>query len=251
MSPLVTVLIPNYNEIENVKRGVLSDIISYLKKQKYTWEVIISDDGSTDSSVLVIKEFVAKHPQVKIIYNSHAGKPYALRSGIAQAQGKYVLLTDMDQSTPITELDKLLPWTSHGFDIVIGSRGSKRTDATPIRQLASIVFLLIRRMILLPEIHDTQCGFKLIETKLARKVFAHMRLFGRVNNAVGWKVTAYDVELLHVAKKLKAKIKEVRVIWKNTDTTLGKSRNFIKESIEMLFEIMRVRINDMLGKYNV
>ncbi|KKU26206.1 MAG: hypothetical protein UX37_C0004G0001, partial [Microgenomates group bacterium GW2011_GWA2_46_16] len=80
--------------------------------------------------------------------------------------------------------------------------------------------------------------------------FSRMRLFGRVNNAVGWKVTAYDVELLHIAKKLGAKIKEVRVIWKNEDTASGKSRNFIKESIEMLFEIMRVRINDMLGKYN-
>jgi len=133
---------------------------------------------------------------------------------------------------------------------VIGSRGAKRADSTPLRQLASIVFLLVRRLILLPEIKDTQCGFKLIDRALAIKIFSRMRLFGRVNNAVGWKVTAYDVELLHIAKKLGAKIKEVRVIWKNEDTASGKSRNFIKESIEMLFEIMRVRINDMLGKYN-
>jgi len=251
MKPLVTVLIPNYNEIENVKRGVLGNIISYLKKQNYSFEVLISDDGSTDTSVLAIKEFVDKHPEVKIIYNQHAGKPYALRSGIKEAKGTYVLLTDMDQSTPIAELAKLLPWTDKGFDVVIGSRGVKRADTTPIRQLASIIFLLIRRMILLPEIHDTQCGFKLIETKLANKIFSHMRLFGRANNAIGWKVTAYDVELLHVAKKLGAIIKEVRVVWKNEDTTMGKSRNFVKESIEMLFEIMRVRANDMLGKYNL
>jgi dolichyl-phosphate beta-glucosyltransferase len=251
MQPQVTVLIPNYNEIENVKRGVLKDIVGYLKNTGITWEVIISDDGSTDSSVLVIKEFIAKHPQVRLLYNQHAGKPYALRAGIREAKGKYVLLTDMDQSTPIAELDKLLPWTKQGFDVVIGSRGAKRADSTPLRQLASVIFLLVRRLILLPEIKDTQCGFKLLETKLARRIFANMRLFGRVNNAVGWKVTAYDVELLHVAKKMGAKIKEVRVVWKNEDTTLGKSRNFVKESIEMLFEIMRVRANDMLGKYNV
>jgi len=250
MTPLVTILIPNYNEIENVKRGVLNDIIGFLKNQDFSWEIIISDDGSTDSSVLVIKEFVEHHKEVRIIYNQHAGKPYALRAGITEAKGKYVLLTDMDQSTPIRELSKLLPWISKGYDVVIGSRGAKRTDTTPIRQLASIMFLLIRRLILLPEIKDTQCGFKLIETKLANKIFARMRLFGRANNAVGWKVTAYDVELLHLAKKLKAKIKEVPVIWKNEDTSLGKSRNFIKESIEMLFEILRVRINDTLGKYN-
>lgn len=250
MQPLVTILIPNYNEIENVKRGVLNDIHTYLKKQKYSYEVVISDDGSTDTSVLAIKEFIDKHPNMRIIYNQHAGKPYALRSGIKEAKGKYVLLTDMDQSTPITELDNLLPWTTKGFNVVIGSRGVKRADSTPIRQLASIVFLLIRRMILLPEIHDTQCGFKLIETNLANNIFAKMRLFGRVNTVSGWKVTAYDVELLHVAKKLRAKIKEVRVAWRNEDTTLGKSRNFVKESIEMLFEIMRVRANDMLGKYD-
>jgi glycosyltransferase involved in cell wall biosynthesis len=251
MQPLVTILIPNYNEIENVKRDVLNNIHSYLKKQKYSYEIVISDDGSTDTSVLAIKEFVDKHSkEMRIIYNQHAGKPFALRSGIKEAKGKFVLLTDMDQSTPISELDNLLPWASKGFDVVIGSRGAKRPDTTPIRQLASIVFLLIRRMILLPEIKDTQCGFKLIETNLANRIFAKMRLFGRVNTVSGWKVTAYDVELLHVAKKLGAKIKEVRVSWRNEDTTMGKSRNFIKESIEMLFEIMRVRANDMLGKYD-
>lgn len=251
MPPLVTVLIPNYNEIENVKRGVLSDVINYLKKQAYSSEIIISDDGSTDESITAIKEFVSHNPQVKIIYNQHAGKPYALRSGISAAKGKYVLLTDMDQSTPIQELDKLLPWTSKGYDVVIGSRGARRTDTTPFRQLASIIFLLVRRLILLPEIKDTQCGFKLIETKLAVQIFAKMRLFGRINNAVGWKVTAYDVELLHLAKKMGNKIKEVRVLWKNEDTSSGKSKNFLKESVEMLFEIMRVRANDLLGKYNV
>jgi glycosyltransferase involved in cell wall biosynthesis len=251
MKPLLTVLIPNYNEIENVKRGVLENTYSYLKKQAFTWEIVISDDGSTDTSVLVIREFVAKHKDSRIIYNQHAGKPYALRSGIHEAKGQYVLLTDMDQSTPISELAKLLPWTREGFDVVIGSRGIHRPNSSFFRKyVVSLGFLTVRRAILLPEIIDTQCGFKLVKTDLARQIFSQMRLFGRVNNAVGWKVTAYDVELLHLAKKLGAKIKEVSVIWRNEDISLGKSRNFIKESIEMLFEIMRVRVNDMLGKYN-
>lgn len=248
-SPLVTVLIPNYNELENVKRGVLDNVVKYLKKQSYTWEVVVSDDGSTDQSLALIETFAKKNPAVRVIKNAHAGKPYALRSGIKGARGTYVLLTDMDQSTPITELGKLLPWTKEGYHVVIGSRGARRTDSSLIRQLASVTFLLARRLILLPEIKDTQCGFKLIKTSLAGKIFARMRLFGRVNNAVGWKVTAYDVELLHLAKKMGEKIKEVRVVWKNEDTASGKKRNFIKESIEMLFEIMRVRVNDMLGKY--
>lgn len=251
MSPLVTILIPNYNELGNVRRGVLTDVLKYLKSAGFTWEIIVSDDGSTDASLSLIEAFARKHAGVRVIKNAHAGKPYALRAGIKSARGQYVLLTDMDQSTPITELDKLLPWTKEGYRVVIGSRGARRADSSPLRQLASVVFLLARRLILLPEIKDTQCGFKLLDTALANRIFSRMRLFGRVNRAVGWKVTAYDVELLHLAKIMGERIKEVKVIWKNEDTASGKKRNFFKESLEMLFEIMRVRVNDMLGKYHV
>lgn len=250
-STLLTVLIPNYNESGNVERGVIDEILAYLKKQKFTWEILISDDGSTDNSLELLAKYAKVEPRLRILKNEHAGKPYALRAGIGKAEGKYVILTDMDLSTPIKELDKLLPWTEAGYNVVIGSRGAKRSDTTFIRQLASIIFLMVRRIILLPEIKDTQCGFKLIKTDLAKTIFSRMRIFGRSNNAVGWKVTAYDVEVLHLAKKMGEKIKEVRVAWKNEDTSSGKSRNFIKESVEMLFEIMRVRINDMLGKYDL
>jgi glycosyltransferase involved in cell wall biosynthesis len=250
MSKLISVIIPNYNESENVKRGVIQGVLTYLQKQPYDSEIIISDDGSTDASVDLIKAIAKKHPEIRVIKNLHAGKPFALRAGISAAKGQYVLLTDMDQSTPISELGKLVSHLQEGYQVVIGSRGARRTDSTPFRQLASIIFLSVRRLILLPEIKDTQCGFKLVQTKLAQKIFAHMRILSRQNNAHGWKVTAYDVELLFLAKKMGEKIKEVRVIWKNEDTSLGKSRNFVKESIEMFIEILRVRVNDSLGKYD-
>lgn len=246
----LTVVIPNYNEYENISRGVLNDVITFLKNQKFTWEILISDDGSTDRSLSLIEDYSKKDSRVRLLKNDHAGKPYALRSAINAARGEYVLLTDMDQSTPIEEMLKLIVHTPK-HQIVIGSRGARRADSTIIRQLASIIFLMVRRFILLPEIKDTQCGFKLINTDLAKRIFSRMRIFGRANNAVGWKVTAYDVEMLHLGKKMGAQIKEVRVIWKNEDTSSGKSRNFVKESLEMLFEILRVRVNDMLGKYNV
>lgn len=250
MRPLISVIIPNYNELANVKRGVLKEVTSYLAQQSYTWEVIISDDGSSDGSLKLIDAFVQKNSHVKLLHNAHAGKPYALRAGIAAATGQYVLLTDMDQSTPINQLDKLLPYIHDGFKIVIGSRGIRRQDASLLRQIASVVFLLARKSILLPQIKDTQCGFKLIDTTLAKKIFQEMRLFGRTNLVSGWKVTAYDVELLFLAQKLGEEIQEVRVVWRNEDTSQGKNRNFIKESIEMFSEILRVRINDILGKYD-
>lgn len=246
--PRLTVLIPNYNESGNVRRGVMQDVLSYLRRQKYSWEIVVSDDGSTDDSLSRLSAYAAKEPRIRVLRNAHAGKPYALRAGINAASGEYVLFTDMDQSTPIAELDKLMPHTDH-FSMVIGSRGARRTDSSLFRQLASVIFLTVRRLILLPEIKDTQCGFKLVKTSLAKEIFAHMRIFGRENRVEGWKVTAYDVEMLHLAKKLGQKIKEVRVVWKNEDTSSGKSRNFVKESIEMFLEILRVRVNDMLGKY--
>lgn len=247
--PKVSIIIPNYNEEANLKRGVLEEVNKYLSKQKYSWEVIISDDGSTDNSPDIVKKFTTKHKNFKFITNKHAGKPYALRSGIKHAKGEYVLFTDMDQSTPIQEIAKLLPHTEDGFKIVIGSRGSIREDAPLYRKLASVVFQGARRLILLPRVVDTQCGFKLIDRKLAGKIFSKMRIFKRDNNAKGWKVTAYDVEMLHLSKRLGYFIKEVRVKWKDEDVSSEKSRNFIKESYEMMFEVLRVRLNDMLGKY--
>lgn len=250
MKPFISVIVPNFNELENLKRGVLSNLASYLKTQSYSWEVIISDDGSTDQSVKYIKTFIAQNKDFHLLINHHAGKPFALKSAINQARGQYVLFTDMDQSTPINQLEKLIPYTKDGFRVVIGSRGIRRRDSSLLRQVASVTFLLARKLFLLRSIKDTQCGFKLIETDLARKIFSRMRLFGRKQQSIGWKVTAYDVEMLFLAEKLGEEIQEVRVVWKDEDTSVGKGRNFIKESYEMLFEIMRVRINDLLGKYD-
>ncbi len=247
----ISIILPNYNEANNLSRGVLSTINDYLQKQSYTWEVLISDDGSSDNSTEVVEKFATKHPNFRLLRNAHAGKPFALRAAIAAAKGKYVLFSDMDQSTPIAELTKLVPWTEQGYKVVIGSRGAKRSDAALYRQVASIIFLMARRLIILPEIKDTQCGFKLVERDLAERIFANLRILGRASKSEGWKVTAYDVEMLFLAKRMGAKIKEVRVSWKDEDTSVGKSRNFVKESIEMLLEIMRVRVNDALGKYQL
>ncbi|OGD79207.1 hypothetical protein A2368_00495 [Candidatus Collierbacteria bacterium RIFOXYB1_FULL_49_13] len=250
MKPLVSVILPNYNELENLKRGVLVSLSHYFAKQSYPWEVIISDDGSSDRSIAYLEQFIAHNKGFTLLKNPHAGKPFALRSAVMTAQGKYVLFTDMDQSTPIDQLDKLLPYTKDGFRIVIGSRGIRRRDSSLIRQLASVIFLLARKLFLLRDIKDTQCGFKLLETNLAKNIFARMRLFGRTQHSTGWKVTAYDVEMLFLAEKLGEEIQEVRVVWKDEDTSSGKKRNFLKESIEMFTEILRVRVNDILGKYD-
>lgn len=250
----LSVIIPSYNEAENLKRGVLGEVFDYLSKQNYTWEVIISDDGSPDEeSKRKASDFCQSHSGFRFIENEHGGKPSAVWAGIKRASGRIILFTDMDQSTPIWEAEKLLPLFGQGYDIVIGSRGLERKKFSLFRRLASAVFREFRRSILLGRVIDTQAGFKALRKEVAMEVFPLLEIFrGRGEAAVGWKVTAFDVELLVAAERRGYKIAEVPVEWEDRDVAKGKSRGtfkFVRESGEMLQEIFRVKFNDALGFY--
>jgi len=248
--PLLSIVIPCYNEEANLKRGVLDEVWSYLKKQKYPWEVIISDDGSSDNSLKMATEFAKKHRGFRVLKNRHGGKPWAVWKGIEAAKGEVILFTDMDQSTPIKEVEKLLPWFEKGFDIVIGSRGKTRKDAPWLRKIMALSFLTVRRLLLLRNIIDTQCGFKALRREAALKIFPKLQFFQELDKEVkGWRVSAFDVELLFIAQKLGYKIKEVEVDWQDRDVSQGKQKNFIKESKEMAREIFRIKLNDWRRRY--
>ena len=250
MKPFLSVIIPMFNEERNLKRGVLEEIDHYLKKQDYQSEVIVSDDGSTDASLKIVDKYVKYHSRFKLLKNKHAGKPFAIKSGLAKAKGEIVLLTDMDQSASLSEIKKLLPWFEKSYDVVIGSRGKERKRFPWYRRIISWGFRFFRRVFLLREIIDTQCGFKALRQKAGKTIFKKMQIFKQVGRAKGWRVGAWDVEMLFVAKKLGFRIKEVPVAWEDRDVSVGKQRSFIKESKEMLLEILRVRLNNWRGKYD-
>jgi len=245
----LSVVIPCYNEEKNLKRGVLDEIEKYLTKQDFSSEVIIADDGSTDGSLKFLDKYIKYHPRFKFLRNRHAGKPYALKAGLKSVKGEIILFTDMDQSAPITELRKLLPYFKENYKVVIGSRGLTRKNFPLYRQLASVIFRFLRQGLLLREIVDTQCGFKAFEREVAREIFSKLTIFKEEKKVKGWRVTAYDVEALFIAKKLSFRIKEVPVNWEDKDVARGKQKNFIKESWEMFTEILRVRLNDLKEKY--
>lgn len=113
----------------------------------------------------------------------------------------------------------------------------------------SKVFRVLRGFFLLPQINDTQCGFKAFRSKVAREIFPKLQFFQEKDEVRGWRVSAFDVELLFIAQKLGYKIKEVGVEWKDCDVAKGKKKKFLKESKEMAKEIFRVRLNDWQGKY--
>ena len=145
---------------KNLKKDVLKKVNDYLSQQKFTWEVLVCNDGSTDGSLPIVHKFAQSHKGFTVHNLPHGGKPAAVWGGIQKARYPIVLFTDMDQSTPLGELDKLLPWFNKGYDVVIGSRGASREGNSLIRKIGSASFLLARKMFLLPTIDDTQCGLR-------------------------------------------------------------------------------------------
>ncbi|BCX14731.1 MAG: glycosyl transferase [Patescibacteria group bacterium] len=249
----LSVIIPCYNERENIKRGVLEEVYDFLKRKKFGWEVIISDDGSSDESRDLVRKKLKDLKGFILLENPHGGKPSALLSGIKKAKGRYILFSDMDQSTPIGELEKLLPYTKDNTEAIIGSRGVVRKDFPIYRKIGAVVFMMIRRLMILPEIVDTQCGFKLFRADILKDIFPKLEFFKDKREKVGWIVTSYDVELLHLIKKHGGKIVEVPVFWQDRDESKTKGSSlskYIKESKNMFLQIIRVRINELRGLYN-
>jgi len=241
----LSIIIPQYNELINLQKGVLNEVYNFLQQQSFKWELIVVDDGSTDGS----KEFTSKFNFPGFIYlqEIHQGKAGALEKGVEIAKGKNVLVTDMDQSTPITELNKLLP-SLNDADAIIGSRGRKRSSSSIIRKFASFIFSTFRRALILHDISDTQCGFKLFKSEVLKSTFPKLDAI-KNTSAKGWTVTAYDVELLYLIRKAGYKIKEVEVLWKNEDLSNTKDRNFVFESIDMFRQIFHILWNNIRGRY--
>ena len=253
--PFISVIIPCYNEERNLEKGVLEEVDQYLTKLDCQSEVIIVNDGSTDNSRNLIECFIEGKANFYLFDIPHGGKPAGVWAGIQQANGEIVLFTDMDQSTPINELANLLPWYEQGFDVVIGSRGTIREGFSIIRKIGSFVFRTLRRLFLLRNISDTQCGFKSCRREAALQIFPRLQFFKQKEKPEGWKVSAYDVELLYLFQRAGHTIKEVEVRWQNRDESdtkdqVGGLTTYIKESIEMAKEISRVKLNQLRGLYD-
>lgn len=244
----LSVVIPAYNEAHNLRSGVMGAVYDYLKSQDYTWEVLVVNDGSTDSTVELIKKTLPRHPGFKLMDEPHRGKGGTVISGMLAARGQNILFTDMDQATPLDQLEKLLPKLAEGYDIAIGSR-TGREGAPFIRQLMARGFSILRAIVLQLPYKDTQCGFKIFKKEAAKKIFERMKIFNDKKLTQGAAVTAgFDLEILYIARKLKFKVAEVPVLWHHKE---GTKVNPIKDSWDGLRDLMKVRINALTGKYKV
>ena len=247
--PKLSLIIPAYNE-ELRLQHTLDQIQAYLLQQQYESELIISDDGSTDGTLAIATTFANHHDAVRVISIPHAGKAAAIRAGITAARGDVIAFTDADLATPIEYLGEFLVAIDSGADVVIGSReGSKatRVGEPAYRHIMGRVFNRIVQTAVLPGIDDTQCGFKAFTRFAATEINRRARLYTDPSEIAGARVTAFDVEMLAIAKHLNMEIREVPVVW-----TYGENSkvNPISDTLHNLSDIGRVKLNSLRGRYD-
>lgn len=236
----LSIIIPAYNEEKKVA-DTLVKVKGYLSTKGYPWEIILVDDGSSDRTVEVAREVIKDDGLIIIKNPSNKGKGYSVKRGILTSKGEVMFFLDADLSTPIEELDKMLPWIDKGYDIVIGSRAlSDSIIEVPqpwYRETMGKIFNILVRAFVLKGFRDTQYGFKCFKRGAALRVFNLQRLSG----------FAFDVETLLIARKFGFKIKEVPVRWINSpDSKVG----IISGSVSMLIEVLKLRFYDIKGYYN-
>lgn len=243
----LSVIIPAFNESRNLRFGVLDQVDGYLKKQNYQYEVVIVDDGSTDDTVGILKQQIKDKWGFRLIENPHGGKAITVMTGLLESKGKIAVFTDMDQATPINQIENLFPKFDEGYDIVIGRR-SGRKGAPLMRNLMSVGFAILRNIILGIPFPDTQCGFKAFNRSAIQIIFPQMLKKWKNLKVSGVAVNAgFDVEMLFLAKKRNLKITDAFIEWHY----VGSERvPVLKSSIEAIKDMVNIRLNSLLGKYD-
>jgi len=237
----LSVIFPAYNEEKRIPKTIRLTY-DYLKNQNYQSEIVVVNDGSKDRTAEVVNEMKTEIPILRLIDNKkNKGKGGVVKQGMLEAGGEYRLFSDSDNSTSIDQVENIWPWFEKNFDIVVGSRDLKGAVLDPpqgfIRKvLFGDTFKLLRKLIIgLWGIEDTQCGFKCFTAKAAEDIFSKTSKQGFI----------FDVEVLILAKRLGYHIKEIPVHWKND----VESKVKIKSVFKMLFDMIKLRKDLILGKY--
>ncbi|HYA31439.1 MAG TPA: dolichyl-phosphate beta-glucosyltransferase, partial [Thermodesulfovibrionales bacterium] len=225
----LSIIIPSFNEAGRLP-ATLDRIVAFVRAQRFVSEVIVVDNASDDTTKEVVMEFCSRHPFVKYLYEAVRGKGAAVRTGMLAGQGEYLLICDADLAVPIEEVVKFLPPRLQDYDVAIGSReaeGAKRHNEPWHRHLMGRVFNLIVRMLVLPGLQDTQCGFKCFRHEIARDLFSASRIDG-------W---SFDVEVLCFARLKGYRIAEVPVEWYYGDKSKVSPA---RDTWRMLKEVLRI-----------
>ena len=238
--PLVSIVVPAFNEASRIAESIRK-IDAFAGQSMLPLELIVVDDGSVDQTAEIVQRLGIKG--LRLIRNDeNHGKGYAVRQGVLAASGEYVLFTDADLSAPIEELNKLLDIaTRERADVVIGSRNVDRryieTHQSRFREVGGMVFNLMVRLFLGLRLRDTQCGFKLFHRQRTRSAFERQTTPG----------FGFDPEVLFLAKRQRLKISETPVRWSHVE---GSKVRFMQDGVQMFFDLARIRLNAIVGRYS-
>ena len=226
-NPFLSVIVPAYNEAGHLA-PTLRDIQSYLKRKPWSAEIIIVDDGSTDTTLYVAEAMMREFDNVRVLgHQRNRGKGAAVRLGMMKALGEIRMFTDADNSTSMDQFDKFLPYLQDDCDIVIGSRALRGSEFSPPapfpRRLMGRLGNIVIQAVLLPGVWDTQCGFKVFRKAAAEKIFRCARIDG-------W---GFDVEILSIGREFGFAVKEVPVRWSNSNFSHLRPGAYLQTLLEM------------------
>lgn len=238
--PFLSVIIPAYNEEARLPR-TLKAVHAYLQAQSFTWEIAVVNDGSTDRTADIVREFQIVDPRVRLLhYAKNRGKGYAVRYGMTHTKGHFRLFMDADNSTTIDHIEQFLPWLQKGYDVAIGSRDIQGAEIAAHQawwkeKLGDLGNLWIRFWAV-PGIKDTQAGFKIFSGKAADFIFPRLKIDR-------W---GFDVETLAVARRQDFRIAELPIRWVNDANSKVSARAYL----DVLQEVVQVRLNLWKGVYD-
>ncbi len=239
--PQYSIVIPAYNESGRIPK-TLEAVVGCIRARGWDAEVIVVNDGSSDATAEVVREFAQTAPEVRLMENpGNRGKGYSVRAGMLEARGKVALFTDSDLSAPIEEAERLFAAIAGGADIAIGSRWLERdrqTQRQPLyRQFFGRCFNLVIRTVMGMKFADTQCGFKAFTHAAAQTVF-------QLQTIERW---GFDPEILFIGIKRGFWIIEVPVSWAHDERS---RMSYLRDGMKMLEEIAIIRWRAFRGLYD-
>lgn len=237
--PFLSIIIPAHNE-ETRLPASLEKIANFLGSQEYEAEVIVVENGSSDLTLELARQYTQKIPQLRVFHEEQRGKGLAVKRGMLEAKGEYRFICDTDLSMPIAEVNKFLPPALPNGEVVIASReaeGAVRYDEPEYRHFIGRVFNWMVRIMALPGLHDSQCGFKMFRGDIAEIVFPLQTMGGM----------SFDVEVLFITRKKGYRIAEVPIPWYfNSDSRV----RIFRDSFRMFFDLLTIRVNSLRGLYD-
>lgn len=237
---MLSVVVPAYEEEKRLP-AAFDEMLPYLRTFPEPWELVIVDDGSKDGTAALVEAWSRKEPRIRLVrLPRNQGKGAAVREGMLAAKGDWRLFRDADSSTAMSELEKFLPLMV-GADVVIASRRVAHSNIArhqaPLRELMGKGFTMICRLLLVWEIRDYTCGFKLFSARAAQEIFSRQRL-------ERW---AFDAEILYLAKRLGYKIVQQPVTWQDEE---GSKVRLARDAVNSFFEILQVLLTAWTGGYD-